>query len=231
MNNIKNRLMVLLQSFIVFGLFYYSAYFQYIPISLFDIKKATPSINVLLSTFSTIVLLIILFLIYRSDLKKEWKIFKKKPGEIMNTTFGYWFIGIIIMLVSNSLIIWLTKSGGANNEILVQEMIKALPIVMLIDAGLCAPFNEEIVFRKAIRKIINNKWFYVFISGFLFGLLHVIGSGKTLVDFLYIIPYGSLGAAFALSYYETKTIFSSIFMHMIHNTVLISLSILLKLIL
>ncbi len=219
---------LILQSILVLILFYFSSYFQLIPIYLFHIKYATPVINVLLSTFSTACMVIVLYFIYRSDLKKEWNIFKKDYKEIMNTTFGYWFIGVIIMLISNSLIIYLTGSGGAQNEKLVQIMIKAMPLVMLIDAGFLAPFNEEIVFRKAIRNIFNKKWLYVILSGLIFGLLHVYGSYSSIVDFLYIIPYGALGSAFALAYYETKTIFSTISMHMIHNIVLVSLSILIN---
>lgn len=220
-----------IQSCIVFILFYFSAFFQLIPINLFHIKNGTPSINVLLSAFSSCILVVILFLIYRKDLKKEWKVFKRKPGEIMNTTFGYWFIGMVIMLVSNTLIIYLTGTKGAQNERLVQDMITAMPIIMLINAGVFAPFTEELVFRKAIRKIINRKWLYVLASGLIFGLLHIVGSYTSWTDWLYIIPYAALGSAFALAYWETRTIFSTIFMHMIHNTVLISLSILIKFVL
>ena len=50
-------------------------------------------------------------------------------------------------------------------------------------------------------------------------------SAKTLVDVLYIIPYGALGGAFALAYYDTDTIFTSMTMHMIHNIVLSLVSI------
>jgi membrane protease YdiL (CAAX protease family) len=212
-------------------LFYFSSYFQLIPIYLFHISHSTPSINVLLSAFSSCILVIILFLIYRKDLKKEWKIFKEAPGEIMNTTFGYWFIGMIIMLISNTIIISLTGSSGAQNEKLVQSMIKSLPVIMLINAGLFAPFNEELVFRKSLHKIFKNKWLYITLSGAIFGFLHVVGTYSTPTDLLYIIPYGALGFMFALSYHETKTIFSTIFMHAIHNTVLIGLSILINFVL
>ena len=149
----------------------------------------------------------------------------------MNTTFNYWFIGLVIMLVSNALIIYLTGSKGANNEILVQKMIKALPFFMFIDAGFLAPFNEELIFRKAVRKFIDNKWLYVLMSGLIFGGLHIIGTYHTPTDLLFIIPYGALGSMFALAYYETKTIYSTIFMHMIHNSILVGLSILVNVIL
>lgn len=52
------------------------------------------------------------------------------------------------MITSNLILLTIFKAGGANNENIVQTMIKALPWLMIIDAGLIAPFNEEIVFRK-----------------------------------------------------------------------------------
>ena len=227
----RKKSIYFLQFVLVFMLFYLSSLFQLIPIYMFGIRNATPSINVLLSTFSAAILVIILYFIYREDLKKEWKIFEKDKSGIMNTTFNCWFVGLIIMLISNALIIYLTGSKGANNEILVQKMIKAMPIFMFIDAGLLAPFNEELIFRKAVRKFIDTKWLYVIMSGLIFGALHIVGTYHTPTDILFIIPYGVLGSMFALAYYKTKTIYSTIFMHMIHNSVLVGISILVNVIL
>ena len=41
----------------------------------------------------------------------------------------------------------------------------------------------------------------------------------SLIEILYIIPYGALGFFFAKAFYETDNIFSSISVHMIHNTI------------
>ena len=59
----------------------------------------------------------------------------------------------------------------------------------------------------------------------MFGGAHVIDSAKTFIDILYIIPYGALGGAFALAYYDTDTIFTSMTMHMIHNLILCIISV------
>ena len=56
--------------------------------------------------------------------------------------------------------------------------------------------------------------------------MHVLGSGSGL-DYLYIIPYFALGAAFALLYYKTDNLFNSIIMHSMHNTVAVVLYIVL----
>ena len=103
-------------------------------------------------------------------------------------------------------------------------MIDVAPIIMLITAGIIGPINEELIFRKCFKNILKNKWFFILISGIVFGYLHVSGA-NSLNQFLYIIPYSSLGIAFATTYYKTNTVFSSIFVHMLHNTILTLISI------
>jgi membrane protease YdiL (CAAX protease family) len=71
----------------------------------------------------------------------------------------------------------------------------------------------------------SPKWVFIITSGIVFGLLHVITSFDYLYDLLYIIPYSSLGIAFALIYYRTNNVFSSIFVHALHNTILVILNI------
>lgn len=214
---------------VAFLIFYFSAYFQLIPILLFnmDLNNITGAQNVMLSTFSNCVLLIILFLIFRKDLIEEWKRFRKNFLENIDIGIKYWLVGLGIMMISNIIITFVINLGQAANEQAVQSMISSLPWLMLINAGLIAPCTEEIIFRKGFKKAFPNKWLFIILSAIVFGALHVITSMTSPIELLYIIPYGALGAAFAYMYQKTDTIFTSIAMHMFHNTALILLSILL----
>ena len=212
----------------VFLLFHYGTYSQYIPVIIFhlDVSKMTGEMKVLLSTFSSILTAFILFFLYRKELKKEFEKFWKNKVEYMDIGIKYWFAGLGIMMVTNLIINLVFRVGGAGNEKLVQEMIHALPWLMIIDAGILAPFNEEIVFRKTIHDIFGEyKICFVFLSFLLFGLAHVVGVAEVWKDYLYIIPYGALGGAFAYAYSKTDTIFTSMLLHMAHNTILIILSV------
>lgn len=230
MNKIKNFInwKGLILGIIVFLLFYFSSYFQLIPIILlnWDIRSITESQNVMLSTFSNIVLLLILFLIFRKDIIKEWKKFKSNFLENIDTGIKYWLVGLAIMMGSNIIINIVMNLGQAANEQAVQQMISALPWLMFINAGIIAPCTEELIFRKSFRKAFPNKWLFVLISALVFGSLHVVTSMTSPIEVLYIIPYGALGGAFAYMYQKTDTIFTSIAMHMFHNSALILLSIL-----
>ena len=209
------------KSIIVFLLFVYSAYFAYIPMLLFNIDKPSTNMVILLNCFSNVLLFFIFFMIYRNELRKEWKIFSNNKLNCINAGFKYWFSGLLIMVLTNYIINSIMGFKGAENEQIVQSWITNMPYLMLFNVGLIAPFNEEITFRKAFRNVFKKKWMFAILSGFIFGLLHVIEAGQ----YIYILPYGILGFMFCLAYDETKTIFTPLCYHMFHNIVLTLISI------
>lgn len=214
------------KTILTFILFYYSSLFQLIPIMLFniDLENLSGSMNVMLSAFSSCCLLFVLFFMYRNDINKEWNIFKKDWIDHLDFGVRCWAVGLFLMMASN-LVINSLAGGVAGNEQTIQSMISSLPWLMLINAGILAPINEEIIFRKSFKSVIKNKWFFVLVSGFVFGLMHVLGNVNSWIDVLYIIPYGALGGAFAYAYHKTDTIFTPISFHMFHNIVLVLVSI------
>jgi membrane protease YdiL (CAAX protease family) len=67
-------------------------------------------------------------------------------------------------------------------------------------------------------------------SAFVFGGLHVFSSAETLIDLLYIIPYGAPGFVFAYMLSKTDNIFVPMGFHFMHNGILVALQILLLLV-
>ena len=222
----KERVIEICKGLLTFLIFYFSSYLQVIPIALFniDVNNYTASDLAIVNTFTDLILVLILIILYFKELKKEFKTFKKNWKLNMDTAFKYWFIGLMIMCISNIAIGLITDLSTSSNEAAVQALVSSNPYLMLFTAGILAPIAEELTFRKGVSKIFKNKWVYATASGLIFGLLHVIGSDNIL-EYLYVIPYGSLGFFFALTYYDTKSIYPSIIMHAIHNSALILLSI------
>ena len=211
----------------VFVLFLVSSLFQIIPITLlnYDTKNLTGNQRFILTSFSTIMTLIILLIVYRKDLKEDFKKIKKDLYKNLDVGFKYWLIGLIIMVTSNITISLFLKSANAGNEEMVQDIIKSTGVLTVITIGMLAPIVEELVFRKAFKDVFTNKYLFIIISGLVFGGMHVIFSMNSLWDLFYIIPYSSLGIAFAAMYTKTENIFTSIIMHAFHNTVFTIISI------
>ena len=222
----KKRILEIAKGLLTFLIFYISSYLQVIPITLFniDINNYTMEDLAIVNTFTDLILVLLLIIIYFKELKNEFKSFKANWKLNMDTAFKYWFIGLMIMCISNIVIGIITNLNTSSNEEAVQNLVNSTPYLMLFTAGILAPIAEELTFRKGVSKLFKNKWIFATFSGLIFGLLHVIGSNNIL-EYLYIIPYGSLGFFFALTYYDTKSICPSIIMHAIHNSALILLSI------
>lgn len=158
-----------------------------------------------------------LILIYYKDLKKELLHFIKNIKTSMKDNFKYYFAGLGFMVLSN-LIIAITIKSISSNEEAVRSLLVANPLIMMIQISVLAPLIEEIMFRKSLMPVLKNKWVYALTSGILFGGAHLLGETITLTSLVYIIPYSSLGVAFALMDYKNKSTWNSISMHALHNT-------------
>ena len=208
------------------------AYFDYIPLKLFniDINKFSQDMKILYMFCCDIGFMIILFFLYKEVLIRDFKAFFKKFKENIDLSFKYYFLGLAFMMVSNIVISIFFSGANANNENTIRELINLYPLYMIFSVSIYAPFTEELIFRKSIKDMVISykdskitKYMYIVISGLIFGSLHVLGMATSILDYLYIIPYTSLGIAFASLYYKSDNIFSSMCMHMVHNTVAIIL--------
>ena len=166
-----------------------------------------------------IILLLLICFLYRKTIIEDFpKYFNKNIFNNLEISVKYWALGLTITIISNLILFFITNGGSANNQETVETLIKVAPIYMAFNVCIYAPLLEELIFRKSIRDITNNKWAYILLSGIVFGSLHVITSIESIIDIFYIIPYSSLGIAFAACYYKTNNIFSTITIHALHNT-------------
>lgn len=196
--------------------------YAYIPILILqcigiNYSKFSFLFKIIYLTITNILFMLLLFFIYKNDLTRDFKKLKKDYKYIIKTAIKYWLIGLSIMLVSNLLISLINGGKIPSNEKNVRELLERVPVYMFFQVSIYAPFTEEIIFRKSIRNIFRNSLLYIIVSGLIFGVMHVF-SDISMISILYIIPYGVLGGAFAALYNKTDNIFSSIFVHSLHNT-------------
>ena len=191
-----------------------------IPVLIFriDISKFNDLDKVIYSLSCSLLFLSIIMLCYRKTLVKDFKPYFKNFGKNFENSFKYYLVGVGVMIFSNLIITLLFQGDLSTNETMVRSYINASPLLMAIDISFYAPLAEELLFRKSVRDVVKNKWLYIFISGFMFGGMHVIGT-EGLIGLLYLIPYCSLGFTFAYIYAKTDNIYSSIMLHFMHNTI------------
>lgn len=163
------------------------------------------------------------FVVYRlrSQLAKQCAVFKNNIKECIGILLEYWLIGLMGMMMTNAIAMSLV-GGMAPNEEANRVLMNSAPYA-IISVCICAPIAEELLFRLNFRNSIKSDKAFVWITALLFGAMHIIGTFEGMQDILFIVPYSILGYAFAKAYVKTGSIYSSILMHILHNSLVVLL--------
>ncbi len=173
-------------------------------------------------SFELILSLIIIF-IYRKKIIKDIKNVK----ECKFTNYiRYWFIAIILILISNIIINMITGINTSTNQEIIVNTLKKAPIYTAILTIIIAPILEELVFRLSFKKMFKTNIIFIITSGLFFGFMHV-SDPKSLIELIYIIPYSIPGFIFAYTLTKSNNIIIPIGLHCIHNTTMFILQLLL----
>ena len=168
-----------------------------------------------------IMVLCVMLLLFNKKITRDFKDILINHKEYYSKCIKYWLIGLVVMVLSNSLAFFI-GGGIASNEETVRELFKISPLYIYLSSTIYAPVVEELVFRQGIRNIIGRNYLFILVSGLLFGSLHVLTGLNNISDLIYLIPYSSLGIAFAYMLYKTDNIFVSMGFHCMHNGILIA---------
>ena len=176
-----------------------------------------PLIKKVVTAFISNVLLIgIIFYFYKDELKEDFYDFKERHN--LTKYIGIYLIGVFLMALSNIILQKITNLEIGGNEEAIRKLIKEVPLYIFFSSVIFAPFVEEMIFRKNIRNIFHNKYLFIIISGFAFGILHI--SDFSISQILMGIPYIIMGIDFAYIYYKTDNIYTTMIFHLCHNLIL-----------
>ena len=187
---------------------------------IYNLNLSNKLISTLIMIGGELFITFTLVLVFYKDFIKDKNDFNKNGKSIIKTSLKYWVIGLILMIASNTVINLFTTSI-ASNEAINRSVLYKNYTYAIVSMILIGPICEEIIFRLAIGKVIDNKYVYIIISGLIFGYMHIMGAKG--LEYLYIIPYGVLGMSFAALYKKTNNIISTISMHMLHNLICVIL--------
>ena len=201
--------------------------YEYLFIAIFqvfnlDFFKLNMFGRIVFLSITNLTFMIFLCFIYKKELKEDWIDFLKNKKEYLKKYVVYYMIGVILMGFSNIVIQKLTNTSISGNEEAIRSYIKSFPIYMSFTSIIYAPFVEEMIFRKSIKNIINNKYIFIVLSGVIFGALHITDYSDV-NQILLGIPYIIMGLDFAYIYYKTNNIFTTMTFHIIHNFILLAI--------
>ncbi len=218
------RIKNIIKGILVIFIYFFVSLFRDLPLELLGLHY--DSLDVLwkeiYSIGSEVLLILIIFFIFKEQFKKAFDDLRKNHLSYFTGNFKYYLLGVIIMMLANSLILIL---GGdtSDNETAIRGQFTDYPIYTFIAAVFLAPILEESVFRLSFRNIFKNNLLFILASGLIFGGLHLTGMLDSNLFALYLVAYSAMGIAFAYMITKTNNIFVTMGFHFMHNGILMSL--------
>ena len=192
---------------------------------LLGFNKLSTTLKLIVSIIYEILILLTIIFIYLKTIVNDFIGYKQNIKYYINNYLKYFFLNLGLMMIANIIIINITKINNSTNQEYITELLGKYPIYTIITTILIAPITEELIFRLNIRNIFKNNFIFIITSGLVFGALHMTVA-TSIKELLFIIPYSIPGFIFAYTLTKSKNIFVPISLHMLHNTVMILLQIL-----
>lgn len=220
-DNVKNIFKLIISFVLFFNLSLVIAYiFKLVGINYSDFNYIDYAC---LNTFIELIMFVVVILFYKKYLKKDLVLFKLNKKDYIKKIVSYFLIFLVVKygvaLFSSLLLVMLGSDlVTSENQEAVVNLAKTLPFMMMISTSLLAPFVEEGIFRLGIKKVINNKYLFILVSGLIFGFMHIFPTELPIyVALIESLNYVTMGLLLAYIYNETDNIYVVVIIHALNN--------------
>lgn len=220
-DNVKNIIKLIISFVLFFNLSLVIAYiFKLVGINYNDFNYFDYAC---LNTFIELIMFVVVLLFYKKYLKKDLVLFKLNKKDYIKKIISYFLIFLVVKygvaLLSSLLLVMLGSDlVTSENQETVVTLAKTMPFMMMISTSLLAPFVEEGIFRLGIKKVINNKYLFILVSGLVFGFMHIFPTELPLyVALIESLNYVTMGLLLAYIYNETDNIYVVVIIHALNN--------------
>ncbi|WP_105956893.1 CPBP family intramembrane glutamic endopeptidase [Apilactobacillus quenuiae] len=181
--------------------------------------------NIVLDIIKYIILSILSISIYAFIYKYICKYIYKTKFKMISIKPKFKLIYLIapMVLIILTLLSYFTINGKfITNNSNINDIILNLSSTIFMGT-ITAPLLEEVTFRGVILNIIGKNSNYklgIILSGFLFGIMHLLNGVNNLNDGILLVLSGTImGSLLGLIAYLTKTIWSSFYLHATFNLI------------
>lgn len=155
--------------------------------------------------------------LFKDDFKEYNKGLVKNPKKVIGVGLLSALFAFIAMPICNIILHVLNVSASDTNNDTINTLYGVIPLYMMFQTLIYSPIVEGITFRKVFKDAINNKWLFIIISGFVFGLYHIIYNMTSLSQILLMLPYFVVGMLYAGAYSKTDNIYSAFIATFVYN--------------
>ena len=168
---------------------------------------------------SLLYLLLIIYL-YRDTIISDFKkIAENKKKSIIAIITGVVLIFVSMLLLNVILEVIFNIKGTSENDWSLKKIFDSSPIFLMILTCIYYPIVEGIVFRKALRDIIDKKWLFIIFSSLFYFLFNIIYTSMSLYSLITSICYFTSMFILSTIYYKSDNFILSVLILSIYNLI------------
>ena len=136
-------------------------------------------------------------------------------------------VGVLLIVVSMAVVnmivgVLFDIKETSENDFSLLNSFKENPIVIILLTCVYYPLIEGIIFRKSVRDIIDNKWFFIVFSSLFYFFFNIVYTSMSFNNIMASLCYISTMMIVSSSYWKTNNFTLSILIMTVFN-ILVSL--------
>ena len=179
--------------------------------------------NTIIYIVSDFIYSLFVIYLYRDTIKKDYKEYKnKKLSKNLFKSFIVAIILFIIYFIIGIIFSSIYKDFGSfdNNTKEIYSLANISTIYILFKTLIFATIAEELIFKKAIKDVIDNNIFFLILSSFIYSFMNIAYSDLSNTNILiYFIPYFIYSILLGSIYVKNKNIIEIIIIKFFYNII------------
>lgn len=172
---------------------------------------------------SDFIYLMFITVLYRNTIKKDYIEYKnKKLSKSLFKSFGISIILFVIYFIIGIIFSSISKEYGSfdSNTKEIYSLASISTIYIFFKTLFFATLAEELVFKKAIKDVINNKAFFLIISSFIYSFMNIIYADLgDIVTWMHFTPYFIYSILLGSVYIKNNNIIEIIIIKFFYNLI------------
>lgn len=152
------------------------------------------------------------------DIKKNWKKY------LMRMLISIILIFVSMVLINLIVGVLFNVKGTSENDFSLLTTFKENSLVVVLLTCIYYPLVEGIIFRKSVRDIIDNKWFFIMFSAIFYFFFNIVYTSMSFNNIMSSVCYLSTMMIVSHFYWKTNNFTLSVLVMSIFNLVVCLLS-------
>ncbi len=164
--------------------------------------------------------MLLLIYLYKDTIKNDFVNIKKEKKKSVKTIALGVFTIFLVTIILNALIGAIFKiNGSSENDYSLMKMFEESPLVLIILTCVYYPIVEGIVFRKAVRDVIDKKWIFIIFSSLFYFFFNIVYTSMAFDTIMSSVCYFTTMMILSYTYWKTNNFSISVIILMLYNLV------------